>query len=126
VFDGRIIDPWPTEVVEALDDLRQGDVIPWPIDTAYVTTDRFVLYGQQPEPDAQSSGEQELVALDPPPELAVITTQTCDVDEQGHIRRKPWIQYAPCSRRRRTRASGACTPLPLMGLICLGASGTPT
>lgn len=95
MFDARIIDPWPKDVVEALDDLRQGDVIPWPPDTAYVTTDRHVLYGDQPDDNAETTGEQELAALDPAPELAVITSQTCDIDEQGLPRRKPWIQYAP-------------------------------
>lgn len=93
MFDARITDPWPDEVVGALDDLRQGDVIPWPPDTAYVTTDRHVLYGDQPAGDP--TGEHELAALDPPPEFAVITSQTCDIDEDGRPRRKPWIQYAP-------------------------------
>lgn len=97
MFDSRIIEKWPPEVVHALDDLRQGDVIPWPSDTAYVTTDRYILYGDQPD-DASATGAQELAALDPAPELAVITSQTCDIDEQGLPRRKPWIQYAPLHR----------------------------
>lgn len=93
MFDARISTHWPREVLDALDDLRQGDVVPWPADSAYVTADRFVLYGEQP--DDASTGELLLAALDPAPQLAVITSQTCDIDEQRRPRRKPWIQYAP-------------------------------
>ncbi len=95
MFDPRIAPEWPKEVIDALDDLRQGDVIPWPVDTAYVTTDENVLYGGQDGEIAPSTGAQFAVALEPSPELAVITSQTCDIDEQGLPRRKPWIQYAP-------------------------------
>jgi len=97
VFDARIVPEWPEEVIDALEDLRQGDVIPWPADTSYVTTDQHVLYGE-PFAEGAPTGAQFAVALEPAPELAVITTQTCDVDEQGLPRRKPWIQYAPLVR----------------------------
>jgi hypothetical protein len=95
VFDARIAPEWPKQVIDAVEDLRQGDVIPWPADTAYVTTDQHVLYGEPVPETALSTGAQFAVALEPAPELAVITTQTCDIDEQGLPRRKPWIQYAP-------------------------------
>jgi hypothetical protein len=95
VFDRRIAPEWPKEVIDALNDVRQGDVIPWPADTAYVTTDQHVIYGDQDGEAGQSTGAQFAVALEPAPELAVITSQTCDIDEEGLPRRKPWIQYAP-------------------------------
>jgi hypothetical protein len=97
VFDARIAPEWPEKVIDALGDLRQGDVIPWPVDTAYVTTDHHVVYGESTG-EAAPTGAQFAVALEPAPNLAVITTQTCDVDEQGLPRRKPWIQYAPLFR----------------------------
>jgi hypothetical protein len=125
VLDARIIDPWPQEVVDALNDLRQGDVIPWPPDTAYVTTDRHILYGDQPEGDTDATGAQELVALDPAPELAVITSQTCDIDEEGRPRRKPWILYAPLFKASRTRAWGSLRS-SWTAPTCLLARGTPT
>ena len=74
-----------------------------------------MLYGEQPEPDADTTGQQELVALDPPPELAVITTQTCDVDEQGEIRRKPWIQYAPLFKVAENSRPGGLNTFALDG-----------
>jgi hypothetical protein len=98
VFDSRINPDWPKEVIDALGDLRQGDVIPWPADTAYITTDEHVLYGETPAGDELPTGAQFAIALDPAPQLAVITSQTCDIDEQGLPRRKPWIQYAPMFR----------------------------
>jgi hypothetical protein len=54
-----------------------------------------VLYGDPSDDGGTPSGEQFLAALDPAPELAVITSQTCDIDEQGMVHRKPWLQYAP-------------------------------
>lgn len=98
MFDARIRPDWPKEVVDALNDLRLGDVIPWPADTAYVTTDQHVLYGDSAQEEGAPAGTQFIVALEPAPELAVITSQTCDIDEQGTTRRKPWIQYAPLIR----------------------------
>jgi hypothetical protein len=95
VFDARIIPDWPEEVVRALEDVRQGDVIPWPADTAYITTDLNVLYGESSGEEGPVPGAQFAMALEPAPQLAVITSQTCDIDEQGLPRRKPWIQYAP-------------------------------
>ena len=79
-------------------------MIPWPPDTAYVTTDRHVLYGDQP--DGETTGEHELAVLDPPPEYAVITSQTCDIDEQGLPRRSRGSSTRLCSWSRTTRGSG--------------------
>lgn len=90
--DERINQPWAKEVHDALTDLRQGDVIPWPADSSYVTSDRHVLIGDEEE---EPTGEQFLAAVEPAPQLAIITTQTCDVDEQGRPCRKPWFQFAP-------------------------------
>lgn len=115
MFDRRIVPEWPEEVIGALDDLRQGDVIPWPADTAYVTTDQHVLYGEQESEAGQSTGERFAVALEPAPELAVITSQTCDIDEQGLPRRKPWIQYAPLVKVSEAPRRGLNT-WPLDGL----------
>jgi hypothetical protein len=109
VFDRRIAPEWPKEVIDALEDLRQGDVIPWSADTAYVTTDQHVLYGDQEGEAGQSAGEQFAVALEPAPELAVITSQTCDIDEAGLPRRKPWIQYAPLVKTSDTPRRGLAT-----------------
>ncbi len=109
MFDRRIAQEWPKEVIDALDDLRQGDVIPWPADTAYVSTDQHVIYGEQESEAGQSTGEQFAVALEPAPDLAVVTSQTCDVDEAGLPRRKPWIQYAPLVRTSDAPRRGLAT-----------------
>jgi hypothetical protein len=117
VFDARITTDWPKEVVDALNDVRLGDVIPWPADTAYVTTDKHVLYGDSSGEEGPPTGGQFAVALEPAPEFAVITSQTCDIDEQGMPRRKPWIQYAPLIRTSDAPRRGLNTwPLDGAGL----------
>lgn len=93
MFDARISQDWPDAVVKATAEFRQGDVIPWPPDTAYVATSQHTLYGDADDSDADAG--QFLVALDPAPAWAVITSQTCDLDEPVSPGRKPWFQYAP-------------------------------
>lgn len=106
VFDARISRVWPDAVVEVTAAVRQGDVFPWPTDTAYVATSSLTIYGQPDDGGDDDADEQFLAALDPPPAWAVITTQTCDLDEQLSPGRKPWFQYAPVLRTEDRGGSG--------------------
>lgn len=106
VFDARISQDWPDAVVEATAAFRQGDVFPWPAGTAYVADSTLIIYGQADDESGDDTDEQFLVALDPPPAWAVITTQTCDLDEQLSPGRKPWFQYAPVLRTEDRGGSG--------------------
>lgn len=60
-----------------------------------MTMNAHVIYGEASDSDEADLYDRFPVALEPAPSLAVITSQTCDIDEQGIPRRKPWVQYAP-------------------------------
>jgi hypothetical protein len=100
VIDRSIGRPWPQEVAQALERFKQGDLIERPP----------FFYGVRPgirvwspgedegedEPADDGSQVDELHPDDSPP-LGIITTQTCDLCEQG-LPSQPWLQVSPVYR----------------------------
>jgi hypothetical protein len=95
VIDRHLERRWPPEVTQALDRFKQGDLIERPP----------FFFGAPPEPRIWDVGEvdddpagdasqiNELHPDDGPP-FGVITTQTCDLAEQGPPT-QPWFQVSP-------------------------------
>ena len=91
MIDEYIKRPWPPEVAQALARFKQGDLIDRPP----------FFYGRHPTlelfdaggPAEGDSRVHELHPDDAPP-YGVITSQTCDLDEQG-TPTQPWFQVSP-------------------------------
>jgi hypothetical protein len=91
VIDRHIKAPWPPEVAEALAHFRQGDLIERPpfFYGRHATIEIFDAGG----PAEEESQVHEVHPDDAPP-YGIITTQTCDINEQG-TPTQPWIQVSP-------------------------------
>lgn len=102
--------PWPQDVADALDDLRQGDILEhppffyarggdvriWNLPLGADEIENDAEAGAGADQDDPATQVEELHPDDGPP-LAIITSQTCDVDEQG-APTQPWIQVSPVYR----------------------------
>jgi len=93
VIDEHIKRPWPPEVAQALARFKQGDLIARPP----------FFYGRHPtlelfDAGGAADGDSRVHELHPDdaPPYGVITTQTCDLDEQG-TPTQPWFQVSPVS-----------------------------
>jgi hypothetical protein len=91
VIDEHIRRPWPPEVTEALKQFKQGDVIQRP-PFFYARHTELELFDAG-APDHDESQVVELHPDDAPP-YGIITTQTCDLAEQG-TPTQPWFQVSP-------------------------------
>lgn len=84
---------WPPTVVGQLAQFRQGSLISRP-PFAYHASSTNPLW----KASRLAAGDEDpvLVELDLPdrPPYGIITTQSCDIDEEGK-NRKPWVQIAP-------------------------------
>ena len=91
MIDRHIKAPWPPEVAEALAHFRQGDLIERPpfFYGRHATIEIFDAGG----PAEEESQVHEVHPDDAPP-YGIITTQTCDINEQG-TPTQPWIQVSP-------------------------------
>jgi hypothetical protein len=98
VIDPYIRQPWPDEVREVLTEFRQADVVKGP--PFFYAHGGAIRLWEVPADEDDDPDEDELISQveelhpDDGPELGIITTQTCDLDEQG----KPtqvWFQVAP-------------------------------
>ena len=89
------LQPWPAEVLRAVRRFRQGDVIPLP-STFYLSTPRYPLW-RLSLPEAPDDVDPQIVESEwNEGALGLITSQTCDITEDGRTTpRKPWIQVAP-------------------------------
>lgn len=85
---------WPDKVVERLPLFRQGSLVPSPPFT-YQASANWAVWeaSRQADPEGEPQFTVDLDPADRPP-WGVITTQSCDVDEEGR-NRKPWVQIAP-------------------------------
>jgi hypothetical protein len=97
VISGNIRRPWPDEVKEALEKFRLGDLIREP-PFFYGHGGAIRLWNagdddSDEEAVALVSAVEELHPDDGPP-FGIITTQTCDLDEQG-APMQPWFQVSP-------------------------------
>jgi hypothetical protein len=94
VIDDNLL-PWPAEVDQSLASFRCGMVIGKP-PFAYHALGRYALWSAS----TQSDEPDELVLIeladeDRPP-YGIITTETCDLLEEGRDRKvRPWFQVSP-------------------------------
>ncbi|MGA3058709.1 MAG: hypothetical protein ABSE70_11910 [Candidatus Limnocylindrales bacterium] len=95
MIDDRIPSEWPQVVLDAVRQFRQGDVVEEP-PFFYFRSDEHALWNLQFEPDdeARDGSIAELDPADGPP-YGLITTQTCDLFEEGTRPRQPWFAVAP-------------------------------
>jgi len=95
VIDERIPSPWPAEVLEAVRKFRQGDVVDSP-PFFYFRSIGHPVWQLALEEEA-GDGEGEIVEVDPAdgPPFGLVTTQTCDLFEEGVRPRQPWFSVAP-------------------------------
>ncbi|HEX8103573.1 MAG TPA: hypothetical protein VF533_13235 [Solirubrobacteraceae bacterium] len=111
MIDKHIKRPWPDEVKKALSDIRQGDVVEAP-PFFYAHGGKIRLWdvpvddedGESPDGDGElddkseadepESRVEEIFPADAPP-FGIITSQTCDLDEQGPKPSNVWFQVSP-------------------------------
>lgn len=94
MIDARNDRTWPEVVTGKLPAFRQGSLVKSPPFAYHASTD-FPLWAatRLVDPTHESPALVELAPEDRPP-YGIITTQSCDVDEEGR-NRKPWVQIAP-------------------------------
>jgi len=98
MIDDRLPDPWPDAVLEAARQWRQGYVVEQPPFFYYRSESNPVWeigLAADDETD-EETGDATLVELDPDQRsrFGLITTQTCDLFEEGHPT-QPWFAVAP-------------------------------
>jgi hypothetical protein len=109
VIDRHLRGPWPENVAEACGRFKQGDLIKKP-PFFYGVSSRSRIWGPDEENDADDPVEEgeaddavgdeshvDELHPDESPEFGIITTQTCDLSEQGRPT-QPWIQVSPVYR----------------------------
>lgn len=91
--------PWPDNVIESLGRFKQGDLIENPV-FFYGVSPGSRIWGpdddEEEEPDDQGDGRSQVEEWhrDDSPRFGIITTQTCDILEQGEPA-QPWFQVSP-------------------------------
>ncbi len=87
-------DSWPPEVIAGMRRFRQGHVFPWN-SFVYGTTFRHPVLSTSGAADASADGTG-YVKVDATWPLVIITSQTCDIAEDGkRLPRIPWVSVAP-------------------------------
>lgn len=94
MIDGRLPDPWPDAVLESVRRWRQGYVVETP-PFFYQRSEANPVWRLELEADGETR-EEELVELEHSERshYGLITTQTCDLLEEGRPR-QPWFAVAP-------------------------------
>jgi hypothetical protein len=94
VIDPGLPELWPEPVREACSQFKQGDLVASP-PFFYGACAAYALWDLTSDAGDQDV-DLEILALEEGlgPDYGLITTQTCDLDEQGKPR-KPWLQVAP-------------------------------
>jgi hypothetical protein len=83
---------WPKGVLEAVRSFRQGHIIPW---NSLAYGANFAAAVCKPTSEVGNKG-LGYTRIDGPWEHVIITTQTCDICEDGRRKPKmPWISVAP-------------------------------
>lgn len=95
MIDNLLPSQWPEDVLEAARRFRQGFVVEKP-PFFYARSDAYPIWelSMADEPEAQG---EEIVDVDPAdrPPWGLITTQTCDLYEEGGRPKQPWFSVAP-------------------------------
>jgi hypothetical protein len=84
---------WPDDIVNRLNEFRQGTLVAQPPFAYHASATNPIWIGSRL---VTADDDPVLIELDPAdwPPYGVVTTQSCDVDEEGRSR-KPWVQIAP-------------------------------
>lgn len=103
MIDGSLNRPWPQDVQDALEKFKQGHLVEQPpfLYAADLARPLHALTAETARQD-QDAGEEitagELLCCEAEPDscppFGIITTQTCDIAEQG-TPAQPWLQVAP-------------------------------
>lgn len=100
MIDRHLRGPWPEKVAEACGRFKQGDLIEKP-PFFYGVSSGSRIWGADEEgegDDPEDDGSQvDELHPDESPEFGIITTQTCDLSEQGRPT-QPWVQVSPVYR----------------------------
>ncbi len=97
MIDAGVRHPWPQDVREALARFKQGDLIERPPFFYYAAL-RRPLWGTEEADEVEEGEEFDVVDLGGPdagPPYGIITTQTCDLNEERRDPLHPWFQIAP-------------------------------
>lgn len=95
MIDDRVPAEWPHAVLDAVRQFRQGDIVDQP-PFFYFRSDEHPLWELHIEPaDAGEDGSIVDLDLAERPPYGLITTQTCDLYEEGKKPRQPWFAVAP-------------------------------
>ena len=102
MIQGGVRAPWPEAVSQALRSFTQGTVILDP-PLFYWADPRHPLWVASAreisdEDPAMDSGEEVVIAEEDRPRYGVLTTQTCDIQEEASPPKKPWVKVAPVVR----------------------------
>ncbi len=104
MIDERTRQPWPSEVRRAAERFRQGHLIERP-PLFYQSNSRYWLCADSKP--VEGDDPEEDVLIDIPcegcPPYGIITSQTCDINEQGAEPRRPWVEVAPVYRLDESR-----------------------
>ena len=94
MIDERLPDPWPEDVLLAVRRFRQGYLVLDP-PFFYARSEAHQVWRLTVEPD-DAAPDESIVDLgaDERPRYGLITTQTCDLYEEGRPR-QPWFSIAP-------------------------------
>jgi hypothetical protein len=95
LIEQHLRDPWPADVVETLARFKLGDLIEKP-PFFYGVRPGTRLWGAGDEEGLEDPDGSQVDELHPDesPDYGIITTQTCDLSEQGPPR-QPWFQVSP-------------------------------
>jgi hypothetical protein len=97
---------WPVGVLEELLPWEQGDLVAWP-PFLYFADPARAIWAATHDYRETSDGPEVILpdAEEHIPPYGMVTTQTCDIGEEGRSTpSKPWVQIAPVYATRRWKA----------------------
>jgi len=111
VIDAQIGQHWPSEVVEAVARFQQGHLVTRP-PFFYAAAGKYGVW-KFTQDHADPALSSELLEVDPEdgPPFGLITTQTCDLDEQSLVPRQPWLSVVPVYEANTLINQSQMTPL---------------
>lgn len=87
---------WPNGVLDGLREWEQGDLVASPPFFYFADPSRPVWSATAHFTESSTGPEVILVPDEMMPPYGLVTTQTCDIGEEGRDRpMRPWVQMAP-------------------------------
>ena len=98
MIDAHIGQPWPSEVVDTVARFQQGHLVERP-PFFYAAAGKYGVWSFTKD-NADPALSSELLEIDPDdcPPYGLITTQTCDLNEQSPRPKQPWFSVVPVYR----------------------------